>query len=115
MYSLRNIRQKPFDVVSKLLLGCNDLTMSNQRWNNAVYANVEIHIVEQRQINLVYLNIDINNVRQRRNNTVIFNVEFHKADQRQNYVVNMTIFKKLKKVFLSFKKGWFIWLLSSRE
>ena len=43
------------------------------------------------------ISTSINNRRQRRNNVAIFNVEFHNVDQRQNNVVNMTIFKKLKK------------------
>ena len=78
-----------------------------------MYANVEIYNIEQRQINLVYLKVDINNVRQRRNNAVIFNVKFHNLDQRQNCVVNITIFKKLKKAkkySWTSKKGWLIWL-----
>ena len=62
--------------------------MSNQRWNNAVYVKVEIYNVEQRQINVVYFNVE----------TMLFNVKFHKVDQRRNSVVNMTIFKKLKRV-----------------
>ena len=73
-------------------------TLPNQRWNNVLYVNVQIYNVEQRRINVVYFNFDISNVRQRRNNVVIiFNVEFHNVDQRRNIVVNMTIFKKLKR------------------
>ena len=52
-------------------------TMSNQRWNNVVYVNVEIHNVQPRWSNVVYFNVELNNVGQRRNN-----------------VVNMTIWKK---------------------
>ena len=53
-----------------------------------------------------HFNVDINNVRQCENNAVIFNVKFHNVDQRRNNVVNMTIFKKLKraKKILSFKR-----------
>ena len=88
-------------------------TMSNQRWNNFAYVNVEIYNVEQRQINFVSFNIDISNVRQRWNNAVIFNVEFHDVDQRRSNIVNMTIFKKLKrakKYFWASNKIWLIWL-----
>ena len=60
------------------------------------YVNVEIYNVEQHEINVVYFNVDVN-VRQRWNNAVIFNVEFHNVDQCGNNVVNMTIFKKLKR------------------
>ena len=98
--------------------------MSNQRWSNVVYVNVEIYNVEQRQINFVYFNVDITNVRQRRNNVVIFNVEFRNIDLRQNNVVCMTIFKKLKrtkKYFWASKKmshlinnTWF-WLWSIKK
>ena len=59
---------------------------------------VEIYNVKQCQINVVYFNINFNNVRQRLNNDVTFNVEFHNVDHRRNNVVNMTIFKKLKRV-----------------
>ena len=62
-------------------------TMSNQRWNNVVYFNVERYNVKQRRINVVYLNVDMNNVRQRRNNVVIFNVEFYNVGKRWNNVV----------------------------
>ena len=54
-------------------------TMSNQRWNNFLYVNVEIHNVEQRRINVVYFNVDINNVWKRQNNVIIFNVDFYNA------------------------------------
>ena len=60
--------------------------MSNQLWNNVSYVNVEICNAEQRH-----------NVRQRRNNVVIFNVDFYNVDQCRHKVVNMTIFKKLKR------------------
>ena len=66
-------------------------TLSNQHWNNVVYANVE-----QRRNNVLYFNVDINNVRQRRNNVATFNLEFHNVDQRQ-INVNMSIRKKLKR------------------
>ena len=55
-------------------------TISNQRWNN-----------------VVYFNVDMNNVRQRRNNVVIFNVEFYNVGKRRNNVVKMTASKKHKK------------------
>ena len=42
-------------------------------------------------------NVDMNNVSQYRNNFVIFKVKFHNVDERRNNVVNMTMFKKLKK------------------
>ena len=73
-----------------------------------MYVNAEIYIVIQRQINVAYFNVDINNVRQRQDNAVIFNVEFHNVDQRRNDVVNMTIFKRLKrakKYFLTSKQN----------
>ena len=60
--------------------------MSNQRWNNIAYVNVEIY-------NVVFFNVELNNVRQRRNNVVIFNVNFHNVGQRRNNVANMTIWK----------------------
>ena len=88
-------------------------TMSNQRWNNVVYVNIEIYNVEQRQINVVYFSVHTNNVRQHRNNVAVFNVEFHNFDQRRKNVVNMTIFKILKrakKYFWASKKRWLIWL-----
>ena len=69
-------------------------TTSNQRWNNVVYVNVEIHNVEQRWNNVVFFNVELNNVRQRRNNVVIVNVDCHNVGQRQNNVANMTIWKK---------------------
>ena len=72
-------------------------TMSNQRWNNVVYVIVEICNVEQGRLNIFYFNVDINNFRQPRNNVVILNVEFDNVDQRQIWIVNMTIFKKLKR------------------
>ena len=87
--------------------------MSNQHWNNVVYINVEIYNVEQRRINVVCFNVDINEIRQRQNNGVIFNVEFCNVDQRQNNVVNMTIFRKLKrakKYFWASEKRCLIWL-----
>ena len=87
--------------------------MSNQRWNNVAYVNVEIYNVEQRRIDIAYFNVDIKNVRQHRNNVVIFNVEFHNVDQRRNNVVNMTIFKELKrakKYYWASKRRWLIWL-----
>ena len=37
--------------------------MSNQRWNNVAYVNVEIYNVEQRQIKDVFFNVDIYNAR----------------------------------------------------
>ena len=73
-----------------------------------MYVNVEIYNIKQRQINVAYFNVDINNVRQRQNNAVIFNVEFHNVDQRRNDVVNMIIFKRLKrakKYFLASKQN----------
>ena len=70
--------------------------MSNQRWNNVLYVNIEIQNVEQRRIINVF-NVDINNVKKRSNNVIIFNVEFYNVDHRQNNVVNMTICKKLEK------------------
>ena len=91
--------------------------MSNQRWNNVLYANVEIY-------NVVYFNVDINNIRQRRNNAVIFNVEFHNVDLRRSNVVNMTILKKLKiakKYFWASKKmthlinNTYFWLWSIKK
>ena len=48
-----------------------------------------------------------------RNNVVIFNFEFYNVDQRRNKVVNMIIFKKLKKAKKDFwpsNKRWFRWL-----
>ena len=79
--------------------------VSNERWNNVLYVNIEIYSVEQRQINFVFFKVDINNVRQRRNNAIDFNVDFHNVDQHRNNIVNMTIFKKLnKKIFLRLKK-----------
>ena len=87
--------------------------MSNQRWNNVVYVNVEIYNVEQRQINIIYFKVDINNVRQCPNNAVIFNVEFQNVDQRQNNViVNVTIFRNLKKAKKYFRaeKKRLVWL-----
>ena len=89
--------------------------MSNQRWNNVVYVNVEICNVEQLQIKVVNFIADANNVRQRRNNAVIFNVEFHNVDQRQNTVVNIIIIKELKRAkknFWTSKKRWLIWLIT---
>ena len=88
-------------------------TMSNQRWNNVMYVNIEIYNVEQRHIKVVCFSVDINYVRKGRNNAVIFNIEFHNTDQRQNNVLNVTIFKKLKrakKYFWASKKTWLIWL-----
>ena len=38
--------------------------MSNKRWSNIVYINVEIYNVEQRQINVVYINVEIYYVEQ---------------------------------------------------
>ena len=86
--------------------------MSNQGWNNVVYVNSEIYYIEQRRINVVYFIIDINNVIQHQNN-VILKVEFQNVDQRRNNLLNMTIFKKLKKAkkyFWASKKRWLIWL-----
>ena len=71
--------------------------MSNQRLNNAVYVKIEIYDIEPCRINVVYFNVDVNNVRQRQNNVAISKVEFHNVDQYQNSIVNMTIFKKLKR------------------
>ena len=97
-----------------LLLGWYDVAaMSNQRWNNVAYSNIEIYYVEQRQNNVVYLNFDINNFRKRRNDTVFFNVEFHNVDQRRKNIVKMTIFKRMKRAkefFFELQKRWIIWL-----
>ena len=85
------------------------LVISNQRWNNVVYVPAEIYKVEQRQINVVYFNVDTNNVRQHWNNVVILNIEFHNVDRLRNKVLDMTIFKKLKrakKYFWASKKRW---------
>ena len=62
-----------------------------------MYVSIEIYNVEQRHIKVVCFSVDINYVRKGRNNAVIFNVEFHNTDQRQNNVLNVTIFKKLKR------------------
>ena len=78
-------------------------TISNQRWNNVVYVNIQ-----QCQINVVFFNVDVRNVRQRRNNVVIFNVEFHNVDQRRNNVVNTTTLRMLesaKKYFWASEKN----------
>ena len=104
--------QRGLNVVARGDMASRRQTMSNQRWNNVVYVNVAIYNVEQRQINALYFNVYINNVRKRRSNVFIFNPDFHNVDQRRNNVVNMAIFKKLrrvKKIFLSLKKR-LIWL-----
>ena len=72
-------------------------TMSNPRWNNIVYVNVDMYNVEHCPTNVVYFKVDIKSVRQRWNNVVIFNLEFHNVDQRRNNAVNMTIYTKLKR------------------
>ena len=74
---LKKVTSKHFNVSSTLLLGWFDVAMSNQRWNNVVYVNVEIYNVEQRWNTAVFFNVELNNVRQRRNNVAIFNVDFH--------------------------------------
>ena len=102
--------QRGLNVVVRGDMASRSGTMSNQRWNNVVYVNIAIYNVEQRQINALYFNVYINNVRKRRSNVFIFNPEFHNVDQRRNNVVNVAIFKKLKrvkKIFLSLKKDSF--------
>ena len=76
----------------------------NQPRNNVVYVKVK-----QCQINVVYFNVGannvgVNNVRLRRNNVVIFNVDFHNVVSRRNNIVNIIIFKKLKRVKKNKKK-----------
>ena len=86
MQSFSNIRQYPGNLSTwsqRCYYGymtSRRWTMSNHRWNDVVYVNVEIYNVEQRPINVVYFSIDINKVRQRKNNDVIFNFEFHNVD-----------------------------------
>ena len=108
--------QRWFNVVVVRLRRRKRRTLSNQHWNNVVYANLEIYNVEQRrnnvekrQNNVVYFIVDINNIRQRWNNVATFNLEFHNVDQRQDNVVNMTIHKKLKR-----EKKYF-WALKKRK
>ena len=84
--------QRCFNVAVRLLW-LHDVV---QRQINVAYVNVEIFTVEQHRIN-VNLNVDINNVIQRWNNVAIFNVVFLNVDQRRNNVVNITIWKKLKR------------------
>ena len=120
--------QETFNVVSTLLFGWYDVVTSDnvkstlkqrcvcQRSNLQRWTTSNQHCLFQR---CCY------NVRQRRNNAVIFNVEFHNVDQRRNDVVNMTIFKRLKrakKYFLASKQNMThlinntcFWLWSSKK
>ena len=45
----------------------------------------------------------MNNAMQRQNKVIIFNVEFRSVEQRQSNVVNMSISKKNKIIYVSFK------------
>ena len=45
----------------------------------------------------------MNNAMQRQNKVIIFNVEFRSVEERQSNVVNMSISKKNKIIYVSFK------------
>ena len=82
-------------------------TTSNQRWNNVVYVNVEIYILQQRWNNIVYFNVELDNVRQHWNKVVIFNVDFYNVETTLRIWLFGKKFKPRfinKIIFLSFKE-----------